>query len=161
MDNLLQAVQEVDGLYYQQLRQSLNRHAQYPVDQQYIQDFINNQREVVRVLRNLARNRHLRSGTEAGYQIRELRTTILQEIEVLEIAFMHLTNAYHRVEPKRRFIEGVINPNLENAGTTSQQNAAVQVLNEFDTHYAAVNTQWGVLFAHIPEVRYFAEMDFR
>lgn len=145
--------------YYELLRQSLNRVALYQIDKQYIQDFITNQRGVVRVLRRLARHRLLDSDTHAGRQIRELRTTILQEVEVMEIAFSHLDSAYRAIEPRKRFIEGVINPDLANSGTATQRNAALRMLREFDTHYAVVNGQWDALLRHTPEVRYFTEMD--
>lgn len=145
--------------YYESLRRSLNRLALYQTDKRYIQDFITNQRGVVRVLRRFARHRLLDSDTHAGRQIRELRTTILQEVEVMEIAFSYLDNAYLAIEPRRRFIEGVINPDLANSGTATQRNAALRMLREFDTHYAVVNGQWDALLRHTPEVRYFTEMD--
>lgn len=145
--------------YFENLRQFLNRVALYQIDKRYIQDFITNQRGVVRLLRRLARHRLLDSDTPAGRQIRELRTTILQEVEVTEIAFSYLDNAYRAIEPRTRFIEGVINPDLANSGTATQRNAALRMLREFDTHYAVVDRQWDALLRHQPEVRYFTEMD--
>jgi hypothetical protein len=158
MDNLSQESEQVDW-YYEHLRQSLNLHARYEIDKRFIQDFIITQWEVVQALRRLARHRCLRSDTEAGRRIRQLRTTILQELEVLEIAFSHLNSAHRRVEP--RFIEGIINPDSQNSGTSRQRNVALRMLREFETHYAVVNGQWGILLGHMPEVQHFADMDLR
>ncbi|SPJ78137.1 uncharacterized protein FTOL_06526 [Fusarium torulosum] len=158
MNNLLQATEQVDVEYHEQLRQSLDRHARFETDYQYIQNFIDNQKAVVEVLRTLARHRRLRAGSTAGYQVRELKDTIAQEIRAMEIALAHLTSAYRLIVPMRRFVEAVINPTLENAGTIVQRNTAVHSLNEFAARYATVDGLWNALMGHTAEVQRFSEM---
>jgi hypothetical protein len=159
MNSLLQATEQVDVEYHEQLRQSLDRHARFETDYQYIQNFMNNQRAVVEVLRTLARHRRFRAGSTAGYQIRELQDTIAQEIRALEIALAHLTSAYRVVIPMRRFVEAIINPSLENVGTNFQRNTAVYSLNEFVTRYATVDGLCNALMGHAAEVQRFSELD--
>ncbi|KAM0268794.1 hypothetical protein ACHAPA_004721 [Fusarium lateritium] len=158
---LLEATEHVDLEIRRYPQKSLYRHGRYTVDEQRIRSFITNQITTTEVLKTLARNRRLRPSTEAGRRIRDLRNTMVQEIEALEIALAHLTSAHREVEPNRRIIECVINLSLENAMANLEQSAAVDSLKEFDTRYATVEELWNALLRHMPEVRHFVQMDLR
>ncbi|KAM0243065.1 hypothetical protein ACHAP5_006944 [Fusarium lateritium] len=159
--DVLQATEHIDLEFRQHLHESLDRHARYAVDEHRIRSFITNQITTTQVLKNLARHRRLRPSTEAGRRIRDLRNTIVREIEVLEIALTYLASAHRQVEPNRHIIEGIINLSLENARANLEQSAAVKSLNEFDVRYAAVDEQWNALLRHTPEIQHFAQMDLR